>query len=48
MTDSTALVAKQYMPDELTKLGKGADDAFFEKLRSQITENNDEGEDGDE
>lgn len=44
-----AITAKKYLPDELKKLRKGADEAFFEKLRNEITENNnDEGEDGDE
>lgn len=42
-----ALTAKKYPADELKKLRKGADEALFEKLRNEISEN-DGGEDGDE
>jgi hypothetical protein len=43
-----AITAKKYLPDELKKLRKGADEAFFEKLRNEISENHDDGQEGDE
>jgi hypothetical protein len=42
-----AITAKKYMADELRKLKKGDDDAFFEKLRNEVDEDTDES-DGDE
>jgi hypothetical protein len=43
-----AITAKKYMPEELKKLKKGADDAFFEKLRTEVNENAEESDEADE
>jgi hypothetical protein len=42
-----AITAKKYMPDELRKLKKGDDDIFFEKLRNEVDEDADEGDEGE-
>jgi hypothetical protein len=36
------------MPEELKKLKKGADDAFFEKLRTEVSVNAEESDEADE
>jgi hypothetical protein len=43
-----AITAKKYLPDELKKLKKGADEAFFGKLREEVNEDGDEGAGSDE
>lgn len=43
-----AITAKRYMPDELKKLKKAPDESFFIRLRDEITEEIDEGDDSDE
>jgi hypothetical protein len=43
-----AITAKKYLADELKKLKKGDDDAFFEKLRNEVDEDGDEGDAADE
>ena len=40
-----AITAKKYLADELKKLKRGDDDAFFRQLRREIDEDADEGED---
>lgn len=42
------VTAKKYLAEELKKLKKGADEAFFEKLRSEVYESSEEGDEGDE
>jgi hypothetical protein len=43
-----AITAKKYLPEELKKLKKGADDAFFQKLRIEVNEDAEEGHEADE
>jgi hypothetical protein len=43
-----AITAKKYLPDELKKLKKGADEAFFGKLRNEVNEDGEEGDESDE
>jgi hypothetical protein len=43
-----AITAKKYLSDEMKKLKKGADEAFFGKLRDEINEDGDEGDESDE
>src|SRR5258708_3336893 len=43
-----AITAKKYMPEELKKLKKGDDEAFFERLRVEVNEDAEEGDEGDE
>jgi hypothetical protein len=43
-----AITAKKYLPEELKKLKKGSDEAFFEKLRVEVYEDSEEGDEGDE
>jgi len=43
-----AITAKKYLADERKKLKHGDDDAFFSKLRREVDEDGDEGDDSDE
>ena len=43
-----AITAKKYLSDELRKLKKGPDEAIFEKLRREVSDGADEGDESDE
>jgi hypothetical protein len=43
-----AITAKKYVPDEVKKVKKGADDTFFDRLRSEVMKDADEGDEDDE
>jgi hypothetical protein len=43
-----AITAKRYLADELNKLKKTDDEAFFDKLRREVNEDADENDEGDE
>jgi len=43
-----AITAKKYLPEELKKLKKGADDTLFQRLRSEVSDDVEEGDEGDE
>jgi hypothetical protein len=45
---AVAITAKKYLSDDLRKLKKSDDDAFFEKLRREVDEDADEGDEGEE
>jgi hypothetical protein len=48
LAGARAITAKKYLPEELKRLRKGADEAFFEKLRNEVAEDVDEGDTDDE
>jgi len=43
-----AITAKKYLADDLKKLKKSDDDAFFGKLRREVDEDTEEGDEGEE
>jgi len=43
-----SITAKKYMPDELKKLKKGADEGFFDRLRTEVSKDTDDGDEDDE
>jgi hypothetical protein len=45
---AVAITAKKYLADDLKKLKKNDDDAFFEKLRREVDEDADEGDEDEE
>ena len=45
---AVAITAKKYLAEDLKRLKKGVDDAFFEKLRKEVDEDADEGDEGEE
>jgi hypothetical protein len=48
LNGAPAITARKYLPEELKKLKKGSDDAFFEKLWIEVHEDAEESDDGDE
>jgi hypothetical protein len=45
---AVAITAKKYLADDLKKLKKSDDDSFFEKLRREVDDDADEGDEGEE
>lgn len=45
---AVAITAKKYLADDLKKLKKSDGDAFFEKLRREVDEDADEGDENEE
>jgi hypothetical protein len=43
-----AITAKKFMPDELKRLKKGADESLFDRLRREVNDNSDEGDESAE
>lgn len=42
------ITAKKYLAEELKKLKKGADQTFFDRLRSEVNNDAEEGDEGEE